>query len=106
MNIIVTTTFPLSEVKEIAERYVKLSPLPEFITSKKVYVRNAVGEGVKIITIYDFEEVRFAEVYKYVYSFMMSYHDVAGFTFSIDVYLEATETLETIGNVLGIDYQA
>lgn len=103
MNILVTTTFPMNQSKEISERFVNLPPLPEFIKSKNIYIRHGVGEGVKITTIYDIEDAKFAEAYKYVFRFMNSFHNVPGLTFSIEVCLAPDEALETIKDVIGVD---
>lgn len=102
MIIMVNTLLPLSEIREIAQRFVKIPPLPDCIISKKVYVCNEEGKGLKFTSIYDIEEGEFEEAYKYVFGFMMSYHDVPGFTFSIDVCYEASEALEVFGEQLGV----
>jgi anionic cell wall polymer biosynthesis LytR-Cps2A-Psr (LCP) family protein len=59
--------------------------------------------GVKITSVYDMDDAKFAEAYKYGSRFMNSFHDVPGFTFSIEVCLAPDEVIETIKDVVGMD---
>jgi hypothetical protein len=61
----------------------ELPPLAAYITMKGPYISSDVGEGIKGITIYEFDESRYAEAMNYLGERVASLFGVPGFTYSL-----------------------
>jgi len=93
MIIISLTSYPTESVKEIGKRFMELPPLADYITMKGPYIR----EGIKGITIYEFDESRYAEAMNYLGERVASLFGVPGFTYSLKHWLEVQDALKMIG---------
>ena len=91
------SSYPPESIKEFVKRYMEQSPLPEYITMKGPYVSNGVGEGVKTLVIFDYDQSKMAEAVQYISARYAKYYGVPGFSFSQQVWLDAKEALKTIG---------
>jgi len=97
MIIISLTSYPTESVKDMGKRFMELSPLVEYITMKGPYISSAVGEGIKGITIYEFDESRYPEASKYLGDRIATFFGVPGFTYSLKPWLEVQDALKMIG---------
>ena len=91
-----TVSCPPKSAKEYAKRVTNLLPLPEYITIKGPYTKSTSREGITAITLYEFEESRFAEASKHIFHSLGAFYGVPGFTFSTQVWLKAKDAYESI----------
>ena len=97
MVIIGIMSFPPEQSKEIGRRFLQFPGLPANITMKGPYISNEVGVGVKVITIYEFDQSKTKEALEIVSNRYTIYYDVRGFTFSIQTWFDARDALKMIG---------
>jgi hypothetical protein len=75
----------------------ELPPLADYITMKGPYISSDVEEGIKGITIYEFDESRYAEAINYLGERVASLFGVPGFSYSLKHWLEVQDALKMIG---------
>ena len=97
MVVIGMLSYPPESSKEMAKRFLEQPPLPPYITMKGPYFLSELGEGIKSIVIYEFDQSKFSEVNQFIVTRYTKYYGVPGFTYSIHTWLEAKEALKTIG---------
>ena len=97
MVIISLTSYPTESAKEIGKRFLELPPLADYITMRGPYIGSDVGEGIKGITIYEFDESRYSEASKYLGERMTILFGVPGFTYSLKHWYEVQDALKMIG---------
>ena len=97
MVILSLTSYPPESAKEVGKRFVELPPLPDYITMKGPYINSGVGEGIKGITIYEFEEAKYPEASKFLGARVAALFGVPGFTYSLEPWLEVQDALELVG---------
>jgi hypothetical protein len=97
MVIIGTMSFPPESAKEIGKRFMEQLSLPDYMTMKGPYISTVKGEGIQGTTLYEFDRSRMAEAFESVSNRYVTYFDVAGFTYTTDVYLDAQEALKMVG---------
>jgi len=97
MIIISLTSYPTESTKEIGKRFMELPPLVDYITMKGPYISSTVGEGIKGITIYEFDESRYPEAVKYLGERVAALFGIPGFTYSLKHWLEVQDALKMIG---------
>ena len=88
---------PPESGKEMVKRSMQLPRLPEFIRTHGPYISTVVGEGIKALTIYDFEDSKYGEAIKHIGKLLGAFHGVPGFTYSIQVWLRAKDAYESFG---------
>ena len=97
MILISTIQPPPESGKEMVRRSMQLPHLPEFITTKGPYTKGVVGEGMKTMTVYDFEDSKFGEAINYINKSLGVFQGVPGFTCSVELWLRAKDVYETAG---------
>jgi len=97
MVIIGMLSYPPESAKEMAKRFLEQTPVPAYITMKGPYYSSELGEGIKAIVIYEFDQSKFSEVNQFVITRYTKYYGVPGFTFSVNTWLETKEVLKAIG---------
>jgi hypothetical protein len=97
MVIIGILSYPPESAKEMAKRFIEQPPLPAYITMKGPYFSSEVGEGMKSVVIYEFDQSKFSEVNQFIITRYTKYYGVPGFTCSTNTWLEAKEALKAIG---------
>ena len=98
MVIIGFASYPPESSHEFAKRFMEQStPLPSHITMKGPFVSSEVGEGIKSIVIFEFDQSKIAEAIQVVSARYAKYFGVPGFTYSQHTWLEAKEALQLIG---------
>jgi hypothetical protein len=97
MIIISFTSYPTESAKDMGKRFMELPPLADFITMKGPYINSVLGEGIKGITIYEFDESRYPEAGKHIGERMSTFFGVPGFTYSFKPWLEVQDALKMIG---------
>jgi len=91
------SSYPPESVKEFAKRYMEQSPLPSYITMIGPYVSNGVGEGIKTLVIFEFDQSKIAEAIQVITARYAKYFGVPGFTYSQQIWLDVKEALKAIG---------
>lgn len=97
MVIISKEAFPPKSANEMGKIFLKSPPLPAFITMKGPYVSFEVGVGIKIISIYEFDQSKMKEALEVVSNRYVDYFEVPGFTYAIEMWQEPAEALKLIG---------
>jgi hypothetical protein len=97
MVIIGFFTFPPSSSKAFGECFLKVPAEPDYIKRKDSFIGSKTGEGIRAITIFDFEPSKFAEAHEYLRNRFALYFDVPGLTYSIDVWNQPEEALKMVG---------
>lgn len=96
MVIIAAMSYPPESVKEMAKRFTTMAALPDFISMRGPYVSSVQGEGIQILSIYEFQEGRFSEAMQVVGKRMVAYYGVPGFTYSLNPWLDIQEAMTMI----------
>ena len=97
MVIIGLTSYPTESAKEVGKRFLEFPSLPEYVTMMGPFIKSCVGEGIKGLTIYEFEESKYPEASKAIHDRAAKLHGVPGFTYSIEPWLEAQDALKLVG---------
>ena len=97
MVIIALGLYPTESAEEMSKRFLKQPPLPAGITVKGPYFNNEVGKGSMFISIYEFDQSKFAEAQEAIGTRFARYFGVPGFTFSMNPWAEAKEALKMMG---------
>lgn len=82
---------PPESGQEMIKRSKQLPRLPEYIKTIGPYVTSTVREGIRTLTIYEFEDSKFAEASKRISNLLQAFIGVPGFTFSLEVWIKAKD---------------
>ena len=77
-----TLPVPFEHISPYFKKISELPPLPEYITKRGPFINNRIGDKNQIIIIYDFDESRLAEAWKFISDQLDLFRDLPGFTFS------------------------
>jgi len=88
---------PPESGNEMMRRSKQLPRLPEYIRAIGPYISSSVGEGIKTLTIYEFEDSKFAEASKRINSLLQAFIGVPGLTFSLEVWIRAKDAYQSFG---------
>jgi len=97
MVIISLTSYPTESAPDIGKRFLELPLLPDYLSMKGPYINSAVGEGIKGITIYEFDDSKYPEASKILNERAAALIGVSGYTYSITQWLETQDALRLIG---------
>jgi hypothetical protein len=97
MIIISLTSYPTESAREIGKRFLEFPPLADYITMKGPYINSVIGEGIKGITIYEFDESKYPEASKSLNERIATLMGVPGFTYSLSHWLETQDALKLVG---------
>lgn len=97
MVIITIVSYPPEQTKEINKRFRELPPLPSYMKMKGPYFSGEVGEGIKALILYEYDQTKIKEALEYVGTRLAKYFGVPGFTYSSHVWLEIQEGLKMVG---------
>ena len=100
--VIVTSKFPLNKANEAAKIYVK--SLQEFRKAQRALTKElvpnaikATDDGIEAIGVHDVKEGKLEEFLLLQQNYMVKFHDIEGYKYSIEVRFKVTEALEMIG---------
>jgi hypothetical protein len=98
MIILSVSSFPPESAKEIGKRFMERAPLPDYIKMRGPYILPRQEDGIKSITIYEVDRpTRIAEAFEHLSNDQARYFGVQGYSYSINVSLEAGEALKVVG---------
>ncbi len=96
MVLICMISNPPESGKEMISRSKQLPRLPEYIKTIGPYVSSTVREGIKTLTIYEFEDSRFADASKHINRLLQTFIGVPGYTFSLEVWVKAKDAYQSL----------
>jgi hypothetical protein len=97
MVIIANVAYPSEHSTEVGKRLLKLPPLPSYMTIKGPFVIGDVGVGIKVTTIFEFDQTKTAEAMEFVGNRYAQYIGVPGFTYNVAIWFEIKEALKMVG---------
>lgn len=98
MIIIMEISYPPQSNEEMGKRFLSAADLPDFIKMSGPYISSAIHEGIKSITIYEFDESKYGEALNFIVSERAAkYLTVPGLTYSLNYWLEARDALQLVG---------
>jgi len=80
-----TFSVPLERIKDYAREVSELSSLPEYITKRGPYIKEAAGAGSKIIILYEFEKSKIVEVWETISKQLDTFRGIPGFALSAHI---------------------
>ncbi len=95
MVLISISSNPPESGREMIKRSKQLPRLPEYIKTIGPYVSSTVKEGIKALTIYEFEDSKFAEASTHINNLFRAFIGVPGFTFSLEVWMRAKDAFQS-----------
>jgi hypothetical protein len=96
MYMLAISCYPQESATELGERFIEAKPAPDFIATLGPFIRSTL-EGIKTITIYEFDPSKYAETTEYLNNRYAAYHGVPGFRYSLEEWLGVMEALNLIG---------
>ena len=97
MIIISLTSYPPESAKDMGKRFLDMTALPKYIKMRGPYINSVIEEGIKGITIYEFDDSKYGEAYKILADRIAKFFGVPGFTYSLLHWLEAQDALKLVG---------
>ena len=97
MIIIAEALWPPDKSNDMGKAMLELPPLPEHITMTGPYLSNELIDGIRSITIYEFDGAKYEDASKTIMQRYVSYMKISGFTFDLKRWREAVDALELIG---------
>ncbi len=97
MVILAVLSFPPESAKEIGKRFLELPPVPDYLTMRGPFIQGVKGDGIQTTVVYEFDRAKMADAMEAVSNRYVPYYGVPGFTYTINVCLEAQEALKMIG---------
>jgi hypothetical protein len=94
MVIIGMISFPTESSNEMGKRFMEIPP---FLNRRGPYFRSELGEGIKAISIFEFDPSKMAEAIEFVNNYYANYIGVPGYTYTIGTWMEAIEALKLVG---------
>jgi len=90
-------SFPPQSSKEMGKCFMKLPPLPPFMTRKGPYVGSELGVGIRTISLFEYDPSKKAEADEFLGNYYAHFFGVPGFTYSIGTWFEIQEAFKMIG---------
>lgn len=94
MVIIGMISFPTESSIEMGKRFMELPP---YLNKKGPYFSTELGVGIKAISIFEFDPSKLAEASEFINNYYARYIGVPGYTYTVEVWLEAMEALKLVG---------
>ena len=80
-----TFSVPLERIRDYAKEVSELCSLPEYITRRGPYIKEAAEAGTKIIITYDFEKSKIVEAWETISKQMDTFRSIPGFALSAHI---------------------
>ncbi len=97
MVIISNIAFPPESAKEMAERFLSLPDLPDYMTRRGPYLASNIDDGSVAYTIWELDKSKLADGMIFLADYMAKFFGVPGFNYEFKVYFEVEEALASIG---------
>ena len=96
MVIITEVLYPPESSMEMVKRFATRPALPDFLTAKGPYFSSEKGEGVRALTIYEFDQAKLSDAIQFAAKGMVTYYGVPGFTYSVKPWIDVQEGMKLI----------
>ncbi len=96
MVIVNSIRFPQESASQVGKRFLEVAPPPDYLTMQGPYIKGT-DQGIKALEIFNLDESKLALGLDYVTQRCVSYFGIPGYTYEINVYFEAQESLKLIG---------
>ena len=96
MVIVTNISFPTESAKEMGERFLQVSPLPDFLSRKGPFF-SSDNTGVNSLSVYELDNDKLAEGITAVSEYITDFFGVPGFSYEVKVSLEVEESMKMIG---------
>ena len=97
MVIVSNVSFPTESAKEMGERFLQVSPLPDFLSRKGPFFSSNNTGGVNSLSVYELDNDKLAEWMTAVSEYITGFFGVPGFSYEVKVSLEVEESMKMIG---------
>lgn len=97
MIIITMTSYPPESAKDIGKIFLGMPALPDYIKMRGPYISSSLEEGIKGITIHEFDDSKYPEAFNVIMERNTRFFGVPGFTYSINHWLKAKDALKLVG---------
>jgi hypothetical protein len=97
MVIVTTISFPTESANEMGDRFLKVSPLPDFLSRKGPFFSSSNTGGVNSLSVYELDNDKLAEGMTAVSEYITGFFGIPGFSYEVKVSLEVEESLKMIG---------
>ena len=94
MVIINISSYPLQSSEACVKCYMELSPIPDYIAEKGLYIRFVQGIGVESIHILEFDDSKHAEASEFIGKRVLAFSAVPGFSCSSQPWATVEEALK------------
>ena len=91
------TSYPTESAKEMGKRFNDLPTLPPFITRKGPYLSGELGEGIKSISIFEYDPSKMAEATLFIGNYYAHFIGIPGFTYNVGTCFEVIEAFKMVG---------
>jgi hypothetical protein len=100
MYLILTTTYPNDKVKQVSDMYVKVMtkypPDPSLGTPVVPVAIRATPQGIEALVVHDVKKGKLDDAMTLAANRLAMFHDIPGYRYRIDTYLNLEEALKTI----------
>ena len=96
MVIITKTCFPQESANEVGRRFLELAPLPDYMKLQGPFIKGT-EKGINVLEIFSLDEAKLSLGLDYATQRCVTYFGIPGYTYEINVYFEAQESLKLIG---------
>ena len=99
MIFIATASFPQSSVKQAAKVYGEMKKLPAAIRRYGPYFKIEAGQALQVITVYETDSASLQEVRKFLEKRYAVFDGVAGFTSTVEQWLELPDAVAQLAKM-------
>lgn len=97
MVILAFASYPPESAKEMGKRFVKLSPVPDFIKMEGPYMYSNGENGIQAASLFKFDKSKAAEALQFVHDQHAVFFGVPGYQYDIKVCAGAERSLKISG---------
>jgi len=97
--VFVRVRFPMEKAQQVAELFAKLMserPVPEGVKHIGPFLRTTLEDGVVAISLYEVEEGKEVEAFKYAMELEFQFRVIEGYRYSVDLYYTIEEALSLL----------
>ena len=92
MVLVILSSWPQDQTKEVLKVTMQLAPIPDYI-NRKMYVSSSIGQGIECFDIYEFDSAKIAEATEFLYTRVQSFYGVSGFTYELKPWMDEQEAM-------------
>ena len=94
MIIICYSDYPIQSGREVTERFLKLTRLPEYIKGKGNYVYSTTEKGYHNISILEVDDAKVKEAFDAITKTYLNFIDVPGYNYDIRICYKVSDAIK------------